>query len=120
MFVHPNITELKDVRTFRSECGDVPIEEPEFSVREMDTVVKVKDGNTLIIGGLIKNNLKSSNYQTPLLGDIPGLGYLFSRRETERVRTELFIFITPHVIYSPQPSGRGLTLGTRSVDVVGR
>ena len=121
LYVHPNVTELRDVRTFRSECGDVPVEEPEFSVREMDTVVKVKDGDTLVIGGLIKTSYKSQDYRTPVLGDIPGLGYLFSRKERERVRTELFIFITPHVIYNPQPvRSVGAVLSGGRVDVVGR
>jgi len=81
----------------------------------------VRDGDTLIIGGLIKNEKRGNDYRTPILGDIPGLGYLFSRKEKENMRTELFIFITPHVIYSSKPleeSAWGLSTG--SVDVVGR
>ncbi len=116
LFVHPNVTQLKDVRTFRSECGDVPIEEPEFYVREMDTVVKVRDGDTMVIGGLITNQGQDLSYQTPLLGKLPGLGYLFSRRERLRRRTELFVFITPHVIYSPSP---GASFGRSNVDILG-
>ncbi len=120
MFVHPNVTELKGVRTFRGECGDVPIEEPEFYVREMDTVVKVRDGDTLIIGGLINTRGEDATYQVPFLGSLPGVGSLFSRQERVKKRSELFIFITPHVIYSASP--RKITGGGfwNSAEVVGR
>ncbi len=101
IYVHPNVTELKDVRTFRSECGDVPVEEPEFYVREMDTVVKLMDGETLIIGGLIERRNSTTKYKTPLFSDIPLVGNLFTRHEKTSGRTELFVFITPHVIYNP-------------------
>ncbi len=99
LFIHPNVTELKDVRRFRSECGEVPIEEPVFDVRELDTVVKVRDGDTLVIGGLIKNSANKVKLETPFLGKIPGIGKLFTREEKESQRAELVIFITPHVIY---------------------
>ncbi|WP_144436853.1 pilus (MSHA type) biogenesis protein MshL [Thermosulfidibacter takaii] len=121
MFVHPNVTELKDVRTFTSECGDVPVEEPEFYVREMDTVVKVKDGDTLIIGGLIRTKGENASYETPLLGRLPGIGYLFSREERLKKRTELFIFITPHVIYNVAPKqAETVKTLTNNVEVVGQ
>ena len=103
LFIHPNVTELKDVRRFTSECGNVPIEEPVFDVRELDTIVKVRDNETLVIGGLIKNTSSNKVYVTPGLSKIPIVGELFKRKEREKEKAELVIFITPHVIYNTTP-----------------
>ena len=121
IYVHPNITELKDIRTFISECGNVPVEEPEFYVREMDTIVKLMDGETLIIGGLIESRSRNQMYGTLGLSKVPLLGGLFSRRDKSEQKTELFIFITPHVIYNPYATGKRDDNGVSwsNVDVIG-
>ncbi|GEM_PF-3601630 len=118
LFIHPNVTELKEVRSFRSECGDVPIEEPVFDVRELDTVVKVRDGDTLVIGGLIKNISSKRRLETPGLSQVPGLGNLFTRRDEESKRAELIIFITPHVIYGTSKTSPNWKLDSK-VDILG-
>jgi len=118
LFIHPNVTELKEVRSFRSECGEVPIEEPVFDVRELDTVVKVRDGDTLVIGGLIKKLSSKKRLETPGLSQVPGLGNLFTRRDEENRKAELIIFITPHVIYNTSKTSKDLLLENR-VDVLG-
>ncbi len=71
---------------------------PDLDRRQLASVVTVKDGNTIVIGGLIdkKENFKTN--KVPLLGDIPGLGYLFKYEEKVMDTTELVIVITPHII----------------------
>ncbi len=118
LFIHPNVTELKEVRSFRSECGEVPIEEPVFDVRELDTVVKVHDGDTLVIGGLIKNVSSKKRLETPFLSKLPAVGSLFTRKEEESKRAELVIFITPHVIYGTSKPSRSWGLENR-VEILG-
>ena len=71
---------------------------PDLDRRQLASVVTVKDGNSIVLGGLID---KSENFQSnkiPLLGDIPGLGYLFKYEEKTIDTTELVIVIEPHII----------------------
>jgi general secretion pathway protein D len=71
---------------------------PQTATRSTDTNVIVKDGETIVIGGLIHDTQSDTVYKVPLLGDIPLLGYLFRRKSTSRTRVELLIFVTPRVI----------------------
>jgi len=74
--------------------GDNPI----FSTRTAETNVVVKNGQTIIIGGLIREDTRSSNNGIPILKDIPILGYLFGASDSSTDRTELVVLITPHVM----------------------
>ena len=69
--------------------------------RVAKTTVTVKDGHTVVIGGLIDQALNESTSSVPCLGDIPGLGWLFRTTSRAEDRTNLFIFITPHIIENP-------------------
>ena len=56
------------------------------------------DGDTLVIGGLFTNSTVSDKAKIPFLGDIPGLGKLFTRTKDQKAKTELVFFITPHIL----------------------
>ena len=71
---------------------------PMVSTRSTNTNVRVKNGETLLIGGLIFDNDLESMSKMPFLGDLPFLKKLFRYRNTEREQRELLIFITPTVI----------------------
>lgn len=71
---------------------------PVLSTRRADTTVRVKDGETIALGGLTLNQEQSAERKIPLLGDIPVLGKLFRSRNKTIVQTELVIFITPHIL----------------------
>ena len=58
----------------------------------------VDDNSTVVIGGLIDDSFSKTEYKVPILGDIPLLGWLFKSRKTQREKTNLFVFLTPHVI----------------------
>ncbi len=96
MHIHPSITEKIGESTFESQTtkGTVPI----LSERETDTVIKVRDGKTVIIAGLIQDKKNTYITKVPILGNIPVLGALFRLTKNENIKTELAIFLTPTVI----------------------
>lgn len=93
--INPSVSETASTLSADNSTRTMP---PDLSRRQISTVVTVKDGNRIVLGGLI--NRKSSNTSTklPLLGDIPFLGYLFKQDGmTEKVE-ELVIIIEPHIV----------------------
>ncbi len=74
---------------------------PRIGTREADTRVMVRDGHTVVIGGLMRDNVTEVEKKVPLLGHIPILGWLFKSKTTLKSKTELLIFITPTVISDP-------------------
>lgn len=68
------------------------------SKRSATTTVVVKDGQTVIIGGLIKDYSQIAEQKVPILGDIPIIGYLFKSQKKRNEKTNLLIFITPHIV----------------------
>lgn len=75
---------------------------PRITTREADTTVRVKEGETLVIGGLIKQKDNRSREKIPILGDIPIIGFLFSRSERDMEQKELAVFITPRILRSKE------------------
>ena len=70
---------------------------PVVSTSEAETAVMVKNGVTIIIGGLTKNEVNNEVSSVPVLGDIPFLGHLFKRTSKENKKSELVILLTPHI-----------------------
>lgn len=71
---------------------------PGVDSRNADTTVVVKDGETIVIGGLITDSVSNTENKIPLLGDLPILGWLFKRKTIIRSRVELLIFVTPKIM----------------------
>jgi len=69
--------------------------------REAKTTVVVKDGQTVVIGGLIDETENKTIYKVPILGDIPILGHLFKSTTDSLNKKNLYIFLTPHIIENP-------------------
>jgi general secretion pathway protein D len=72
-----------------------------ITIRSADTVVVTPDGQTVVIGGLIEDKKARTDTKIPLLGDIPGIGILFRHTISSDVKTELIMFLTPHVVAAP-------------------
>jgi general secretion pathway protein D len=70
--------------------------------READANVIIPDGHTVILGGLMRDNDSLVEQKIPILGDIPILGVVFKKTQTALLKTELIIFLTPHVINNTQ------------------
>lgn len=94
MNIHPTVTEkLKDVT---SPAGDVTA--PNYTVREADTVIKARNGETVVIAGLMKDRETINEQKVPVLGNIPFLGWLFKNVKCTKEKTDLVILLTPTVM----------------------
>ena len=74
--------------------------------RTATTTVLVNDSDTIVIGGIIGHDVTEGEYKVPLLGDIPILGWLFKTQAMESKKTNMFIFVTPHIIRNPADIAR--------------
>jgi general secretion pathway protein D len=81
---------------------------PDVSTRNAKTSVVVANGESLVLGGLIRENSIMSSSGLPLLSKIPVLGALFGRQQITKDRTELLLMITPKIVSDPQ-QGRDVT-----------
>ncbi|MEM9618030.1 MAG: type II secretion system secretin GspD [Pseudomonadota bacterium] len=78
------------------------IDAPTIQQRTIATTVAMDDGQSLMLGGLIRQNDINTRAKVPVLGDIPLLGAPFRRTETSNRRTELLVIITPRVVRNPE------------------
>jgi len=92
MTITPSVEEIVE---WRGPPGE---ERPVTSKREATTQITVRDGETITIGGLIKEDRIRTTGKIPILGDIPILSRLFRYDKIERKRSELLILITPHIL----------------------
>jgi general secretion pathway protein D len=94
--------EITDIAPSSAAVGDPSQVGPTFTKRVLRNTVLVEDHKTVVLGGLISTNVTESVTKVPLLGDIPGVGWLFKHTSTEKKKTNLLIFINPTIIKSPE------------------
>jgi pilus assembly protein CpaC len=100
--VNPEVSELVSIQQgFASAFGVAPI--ATFSTRRMSTTVQLQDGQSLAIGGLLKDNFREQIKRFPMLGEVPVLGALFSSSDYQMDKTELMIIVTPRLVQPLQP-----------------
>ena len=105
MIVHPAVTDF-----VKTEGGVVATasgttqttQYPVLSTREADTQIVLKNGSTIVIGGLLKNRDDATQIKVPILGDIPLLGHLFRRKTDSRQKLDLLIFLTASIVPSAE------------------
>jgi len=108
MIIHPSITSSTTNVTATSQVGTDSVETnyPVINVREAQTQVLMKDGETIVIGGLLKDVQSKQTIGVPFLSQIPFIGWLFRRDTYDTEKIELLIFITAHIVedgeYSPE------------------
>ncbi|WP_456457550.1 pilus (MSHA type) biogenesis protein MshL [Nitratifractor sp.] len=94
--INPSITSLADEEQQKNLTNlTMP---PNIKRRQIASVIKVRDGNHAIVGGLITRSKGPTTSKIPLLGEIPILGYAFKREEFIDYTDELVIIITPHIV----------------------
>ena len=76
-------------------------EQPTFATRTIESTIRLKDGETNFLAGLIQTNKVTSQTKTPFLGDIPFIGRLFTNESRDETRTDLVLTMTPHIIRIP-------------------
>ncbi len=94
----PEVSAFTTWDTFTTSGGT--IKAPRYSVRKASTQVMVKDGETIVIGGLIKETTSDSVVKVPILGDIPFLSFFFKKKEKTIDTTDLLFFITVNIVRS--------------------
>lgn len=102
----PQISQERFVRLKISQEVSQVVEQEEVGLpttlkRTAKTTVTIKDGQTVVIGGLIDETLNQTKYQVPCLGNLPCIGWAFRSLARSEDRTNLFIFVTPHIIENP-------------------
>lgn len=75
--------------------------QPTFATRTIESTIRLKDGETNFLAGLIQQNRESGETKTPFLGDLPFIGRLFTRDHRGDTRTDLVLTMTPHIIRIP-------------------
>ncbi len=88
---------------FESPVGQLsPNVPPTIEHRSLSSTLEMKDGETIVLGGMIQNTTSVTKTATPILGDIPILGALFSSTSKSDNKSELMIYITPHISYGDE------------------
>jgi len=106
MSIVPTLTEFlgydtEFATTFQTVVGNQPVQPtplPKFRVRQVVTSAMVWDGQTIVLGGLIAENVTKRKDKVPLLGDIPLIGRLFRSEASHSEKKNLMIFVTPTII----------------------
>ena len=93
--INPSISDTADTITPDSGVRTIP---PDLKRRQISSVIKVKDGQHVVLGGLISSQTGFTDNHVPVLGDIPGLGYLFKRQQKINKVEELVFIISPHIV----------------------
>jgi general secretion pathway protein D len=83
-----------------------PIQQFRFGNRSAETTLNMRDGETIVLGGLIQEEDRRTRVTMPWIGDLPVIGNLLSSYKTERVTTEVILTITPRIIQSAPATGR--------------
>ncbi len=101
--INPSISSVKSrVKTDESGVRRLP---PDLMKKQISSVVKLKDGEKVILGGLISSKKGVETSKVPILGNIPLLGYAFQQKKVSEIREELVVIITPHIIKNKRTNG---------------
>ncbi len=106
--LEPKITAILDFVTVENTSL------PRLSTEEAKTRVMIANGETLVIAGLIKDQTTITKRKIPFLGDVPLLGAIFQKKESTKSKTELLIFLTPHIITAPHPSVKAAAIAAEA------
>lgn len=99
LHVHPAVIDVKEeTKDITNGTDKVTLPVATSSIRESDSVIRARDGDVVIIGGLMKSNTLEQTSKVPFLGDIPGLGYLFRNTREYTQKTELVILLKPTIV----------------------
>lgn len=101
LHVHPAVIEVTEEVKQLNLGGDfqnIQLPLAKSSIRESDSVIRAKDGDVVVIGGLMKQQNRELVSKVPFLGDVPALGHLFRNVNNVTEKTELVILLKPTVV----------------------
>lgn len=96
---------LSQARNDGVNLSEISSRIPQIQTREMESVIKVRSGDTAVLGGLMRDDVSGSTDQTPGVGNVPGLGELFKYKKKSSNKSELVIFLRPTVVTSASLTG---------------
>ncbi|MGE0335087.1 MAG: pilus (MSHA type) biogenesis protein MshL [Gammaproteobacteria bacterium] len=120
LHIHPTVSEVADQQkniTVAGVAQTLPL--ARSTVRESDSIVKARNGQLVVIGGLMQDRQTDTNAQTPTLGDLPMIGALFRQKQTQAVKSELVILLRPIVVDSPAQWASALQTTREDLDRLG-
>jgi general secretion pathway protein D len=94
--VEPEVSTIFD--TVTKIVADTENQADVYDIRKLNTSVLIPSGNTLVLGGLVRDSMKNKNIKVPILGDLPLVGGAFRQDSKERDKSNLMIFITPTIV----------------------
>jgi len=97
MIVHPSVSTVVGFETIRAN-DEILVRYPVINTREAETQIMAKDGETIVIGGLLEERTNEEVQKLPLLGSIPLFGRLFHRNTADNVTIDLLIFLSATVV----------------------
>ncbi len=116
----PQVTEFEGFINYGSPIENQGVEVsaniinyPVFSERKVETSVSIYDGQTVALGGLIREDVQKVNDKTPLLGDVPLVGGLFRSQADQHIKRNLIIFVTATLM---DPAGQPMALAQQALD----
>ena len=110
LHIHPSVVDVtekvKNISVSSTQTLSVPL--AVSSVRESDTMIRARNGQVVILGGLMKTKTTDDNDAVPFLGDLPLIGNLFKHTKQVTTKSELVILLRPTVIDGPRQWARGI------------
>jgi type II secretory pathway component GspD/PulD (secretin) len=94
MDVTPVLTRIAGTDTSPDGLSNAPV----LDIKQTNTLVRMHDGETIVVGGLIQETVSNTRRAVPAVGEVPLIGALFSANYDRDVRRELVVFLTPHVV----------------------
>jgi len=98
--INPVVSEIADKHI---DANGVPFLAPDIKIKQLSSLVMVKDNSKILIGGLISKNNKITNTSVPILSSIPIIGKAFKSTTKDITRSELIVVIIPHIINANNP-----------------
>jgi general secretion pathway protein D len=122
--IKPQISESDDVRlsVYQEISSVLPVEQQLAKdimtfTRSIKTTVLVRDAQNIVIGGLISDDMRDTESKVPILGDLPVVGWLFKSMKKQKAKTNLLVFITPHIISRAEDMDKITNLKSKTISM---
>ncbi|MDP1527222.1 MAG: secretin N-terminal domain-containing protein [Rhodocyclaceae bacterium] len=120
LHVHAMVNSIQEKEKIASpDAGSVRVPFAVNTINETDTVVKAKDGQVIVIGGLMTERVSDNRGKTPGLGDVPGVGSLFSKGGQQKSKRELVILLKPTVVADDAVWNQDIVASQGRIEAIG-
>ncbi len=96
--ITPDDSIILDLQVTQDAIGELTTSGPAINTKRLNTQVLVRNGETIVLGGIFQKRLNTDVTKVPVLGDLPGIGFLFRNKVKSEEKEELLIFVTPKIV----------------------